>query len=190
MAYCETPSPQGNTLKAILASYLTRSWAGGNQVFDTPGNIAKFALISSAATAIAATIGAASLALVGYLEPDSVAPVWLTWWLGDLAGALVVTPVVLLWGTSKFASLPTGQITRTAATVLAAGAVGIIAFSPWIQQTSIRDALAFLAIAPLLWAALRGGTRDTATGARVISGFAVWGTLMNAGPFTKGSIND
>ena len=65
----------------------------------------------------------------------------------------------------------------------------MMAFSPVLQQTPVRDALAFLAVPPLMWASLRKGTRDTATVALIISAFAVWGTLMNGGPFAKPSLN-
>ena len=82
----------GNTLEAVTAGYLVRHWAEGEQVFDTPTGVAKFTLISLAATLVSATIGVSSLTLAGYAEVSSFISVWLTWWLGDLAGALVVTP--------------------------------------------------------------------------------------------------
>ena len=95
----------GNTLEAVIAGYLVRHWAEGEQVFDTPTGIAKFTLISLAATMVSATIGVSSLTLAGYAEVSSFISVWLTWWLGDLAGALVVAPVVVLWAKSEPASL-------------------------------------------------------------------------------------
>jgi two-component sensor histidine kinase/integral membrane sensor domain MASE1 len=180
----------GNTLEALLAGFLVALWAGGIQVFSTPTGIAKFGLISLAATAVSASIGVGSLAVAGYAEPSTFTSIWLTWWLGDLAGALVVAPVVLLWGRSEPSSFTTRQITKTLTTALSAVAVGILAFSPWVQQTPARDALAFLAVPPLLWTALRGSTRDTATVVLIISTFAVWGTLMNGGPFARPTLND
>ena len=179
----------GNTLEAVIAGYLVRRWAEGDQVFDTPTGVSKFALISVAATFVSATIGVSSLTLAGYAEVDSFISIWITWWLGDLAGALVVAPVVVLWAKSEPSSLTPPQITGTVLTYLAAVAVGVMAFSPVLQQTPVRDALAFLAVPPLMWASLRKGTRDTATVALIISAFVVWGTLMNGGPFAKPSLN-
>jgi PAS domain S-box-containing protein len=71
-----------------------------------------------------------------------------------------------------------------------AAAVGVVAFSPLIKQTAQRGPLAFLAIMPLIWAALRLGPRNTATVTFVLSAFAVWGTIMDGGPFARGTIND
>ena len=180
----------GNTLEAVIAGYLVRHWAEGEQVFDTPTGVAKFTLISLAATLVSATIGVSSLAVAGYAEMSSFMSVWPTWWLGDLAGALVVTPVVVLWANSNPASFTPPQITGTGLTYLAAIAVGAFAFSPLVQQTTLHDALIFVVILPLLWASLRQGPRDTATVALIISAFAVWCTAMQCGPFAKPNLND
>ena len=131
-----------------------------------------------------------SLTLAGYAEVSSFISVWLTWWLGDLAGALVVAPVVVLWAKSEPASLTPPQITRTGLTCLGAIAAGVIAFSPLLQQTTLHDALIFVIILPLLWASLRQGPRDTATVALIISAFVVWCAAMQCGPFAKPSLND
>ena len=69
------------------------------------------------------------------------------------------------------------QLTKTSITFLAAAAVGLIAFSPLMYQTPARDPLGFLAILPLLWAALRRGPRNTATVALILASFAIWGTM-------------
>jgi two-component sensor histidine kinase len=68
--------------------------------------------------------------------------------------------------------------------------VGLVAFSPLIQQTSVRGPLAFLAVAPLLWSALRHDQRDTATVALVLCAFAIWGTVSDGGPFARPNLND
>src|SRR6476620_10383712 len=168
----------GNTLEAVIAGYLVRHWAEGEQVFDTPTGIAKFTLISLAATLVSATIGVSSLTLAGYAEVSSFISVWLTWWLGDLAGALVVAPVVVLWAKSEPASLRPPQITGTGLTYLAAVAAGVMVFGcPVMHHIPVHEALGFLVVLPLLWASLRQGPRDTATVVLIISVFAVGCTL-------------
>jgi DNA-binding CsgD family transcriptional regulator/PAS domain-containing protein len=173
-----------------LRGYLVSHWARGEQVFDTPTGVTKFALISLAATLVSATIGVSSLTVAGYAEVSSFISVWLTWWLGDLAGALVITPVVVLWAKSEPASLTPSQITRTGLIYLAAVAAGAIAFSPLFQQTTLDNAVVFVVIPPLLWASLRQGPRDTATVALIVSAFVVWCTELQCGPFARPSLND
>ena len=172
----------GNTLEAVIAGHLVRRWAEGDQVFDTPTGVSKFALISVAATFVSATIGVSSLTLAGYAEVGSFISIWITWWLGDLAGALVVAPVVVLWAKSEPSSLTPPQITRTVLTYLAAIAVGAIAFSPLLQQTTVHDALIFVVIPPLMWASLRQG--PTRYRNRRAYNFRIRGLVyaMNGGP--------
>ena len=179
----------GNTLEAVIAGYLVGHWAKG-ELFDTPLGTIKFALIVLAATAVSATIGVSSLTFAGYADVSGFTSVWLTWWFGDLAGALIVTPVVVLWAKSDPGSLKAPQITRTGLIYLATAAVGAIAFGPLVQQTTFDGAIIFIVILPLVWASIREGPRDTATITLIISAFVVWCTEMQCGPFAKPNLND
>ena len=112
----------------------------------------------------------------------------MTWWLGDLAGALVVAPVVVLWFRSNAVRslLEPQSLALYAATCV----VGLLAFSPIFAQTPSRDLLAFLVPVPLLWAALDRGQRDTAAVGLILAAFAVWGTMEQAGPFARANLNE
>src|SRR4029453_4362704 len=87
----------GNTLEGVVACYLMNVWSNGRRTFDTSTTVPKSPVISVAAATVAATIGVASLTLAGFSDRPSFPAVWMTWWLGDLAGALVVPPVIVLW---------------------------------------------------------------------------------------------
>ncbi len=186
--FTSTSIALGNILEAITAAYLTNRWGGGTQVFSTPTGVAKFAVFSAASTLISATMGAGSLTWAGYAAAHELAFVWLTWWLGDLAGALVVAPVIVLWIQSAAPDRKNAMITGL--TLFAAVAVGIVAFSPLIPQMWVRNPLGFLSILPLLWAGLYLGPRDTATVAFILCLFAIWGTEENVGPFAGSTLND
>jgi signal transduction histidine kinase/ActR/RegA family two-component response regulator len=181
----------GNTLESLVGGYLISRWSGGPRTFDSPAGVARFALIVLvAATPVSATIGVGSLALAGFADAARLASTWLTWWLGDLAGALVITPVIVLWVQSRSGAPPREDLLETGAVIAAAIAVGILAFSPLLEQTPNRDPLGFLAVLPLMWAALRCNQRDTASVALVLSGFALWGALSGEGPFARSTLND
>ena len=122
-----------------------------------------------------ATIGVASLSVAGYAPWANFPSIWTTWWLGDFAGALVIAPVIVLWASVDLRSLGREQIRRTAAVLATAIVVGLIAFSPLLDQIPNRAPLGFLAILPLMGAALWRGPRDTATVVLILSCFAVWG---------------
>lgn len=180
----------GNSLEAVAGAYLINRWSGGCNTFSTPNSVAKFVLICVViATPMSASIGLTSLATVGYIEPKNFADAWITWWLGDATGALVITPVIVLWAAGHHYAFSRNEFLETVSVLATAAVVGLIAFSPLIEQTPGRDPLGFLAILPMLWAALRRGPRDTATVALVLAGATIWGTLMGGGPFTSGDLN-
>jgi PAS domain S-box-containing protein len=182
----------GNTSEALVGGYLIRRWSDGPQTFDSPSGVARFALFcSAAATPISATVGVGSLSTAGYISATDLDSVWMTWWLGDLASALVIAPAIVLWATSHFRSLEGSDFLGTALVCGAGSVVGLIAFSPLVKvPIGGRDALGFLAVLPLMWAALRGSQRDTATVSIILSCFAVWGTLFGHGPFARENLNE
>ena len=180
----------GNSLEAVVGAYLINRWSSGCNTFSTPNSVAKFALICFViATPISASIGLTSLATAGYIGRTNFANAWVTWWLGDVTGALVIAPVIVLWASSHYHAFNRNEFLETVGVLATAAAVGLIAFSPLIEQTPSRDPLGFLAILPMLWAALRRGPRDTATVALVLAGITIWGTFTGGGPFTTAYLN-
>jgi integral membrane sensor domain MASE1 len=180
----------GNSLEAVVGAYLINRWSSGCNTFSTPNSVAKFALICFVmATPISASIGLTSLATAGYIERTNFANAWVTWWLGDVTGALVIAPVIVLWASTHYHAFNRNEFLETVGVLSTAAAVGLVAFSPLIEQTPSRDPLGFLAILPMLWAALRRGPRDTSTVALVLAGMTIWGTLTGGGPFTTADLN-
>src|SRR5262245_46966249 len=180
----------GNMLEALAGAWLVNRWSGGWDTFATPVGVVRFALISVVATTFSPTIGVASVASAGLAEWSNFGPIWLTWWLGDLAGALVITPALVLWARSAPDAFRGPDVIESGIIYAGTGVIGIFAFSPLIEQTAERGPLAFLAILPLLWAALRLSQRETATVALLLSIFAVWATLLGGGPFARESLNE
>ena len=93
---------------------------------STPGGVAKFALVALLpGTMLSATIGVGSLALTGAADWASAPAIWFTWWLGDVASALVVTPVVVLWATEKFRPFRFTQFVRSLVALAGAARSGL-----------------------------------------------------------------
>src|SRR5262245_38807063 len=183
--YTSAAIATGNSLEGVVGTFLINRWSGGVRTFTTPAGTVRFALISTAATVISPAIGVSSLSFGGYAEWAEFGPIFISWWLGDLAGALMVAPVLVLW-----ADDPRTPARETIAIFVVAASIGLIAFSPMLEQTVNRTPLAFLAVAPLVWTALRRDPRDTATAALILAVFAVWGTSVGGGPFSWAGLNE
>jgi PAS domain S-box-containing protein len=181
----------GNTLEALTTAWLLMRWSGGTRTFDTPARVAMFTLLCLVSgTLLSATIGVGSLTLAGYADPRNSALIWLTWWLGDVGGQLLLAPVIVLWALAGARAFEPSTFRSSVAVATGAALIGFVAFGPLFHESSLRTPASFLAIVPLLWAALRYTQRDTATAALVVCCFAIWGTLEHSGPLVGVNIND
>lgn len=181
----------GNGAEAFIATLLLQRWARGERVFQSPTGVGKFAVIVTAVAApISATVGVAALAITGFAEWSDAVPIWITWWLGNLAGAILTAPALVLWARTVRGEEPAPLVANALLSFASALLIATIAFSPVSPvPISSRSALAFLVIMPLLWSALRLGLRETATMALLISSFAVWGAIAGSSPFIQDTLN-
>ncbi|HEX2402250.1 MAG TPA: MASE1 domain-containing protein, partial [Mycobacterium sp.] len=176
----------GYALEAVVGGYLAAIWSGGVRTFDTSTGVLKFALIGLApGTALSAGIGTASLSLAGYVEWSDFPAIGFAWWLGDVAGALVITPVIVLWARRDWRGLAPGEVLEAGVVLLLAAAVGFVLFDPPIEAAAIRSSLGFLAILPLLWATLRCDPAVTTTAALILACFAVAAAVTGGRPIAE-----
>jgi diguanylate cyclase (GGDEF)-like protein len=181
----------GNTLEAWLGAALVGRFAAGRQAFSRPRNAFRFAVLAAAvSTVVSATFGITSLALGGFAPWTAFWHIWLTWWLGDGAGSLVVAPVVLLWAENWRIQWTRRQAAEAAALLGCLLLVGLLVFGGQFPNASKNYPLEFLCIPVLLWAAFRFGARETATLILLLSVIAIRGTLRGFGPFARETQNE
>jgi len=179
----------GNTLEALIGASLVRRFANGPRAFERPEGVFRWILFAGTiSTLVSATIGSTSLCLTGWASWHDYGPVWLTWWLGDAAGALIVAPVLLLWATNPRWHWNRRQSIEAALLLAAVGLVGLVMFGSRLIDRSAPHA--FLLIPLLMWGAARFGQREAATATLLLSGLAIFGTLRGFGPFVRASPND
>jgi len=180
----------GNTLEAVLGAWLVGRFAGGLKVFDRARTIFAFVLLAAmVSTALSAAFGVTSLCLGGFAQWQQYWAVWWTWWLGDMVGALTVTPLLVIWLAQPAVGLTTKQAPEAAGLLLTVVLVGQIVFRGRNPFSDPNAPLGYAALLPLLWAAFRFGPRGAATTAFIASGIALWGTLHGFGPFVKADTN-
>jgi diguanylate cyclase (GGDEF)-like protein len=177
----------GNTLEGLLGAYLVNRFARGGRVFDRVRDIFVFAALAGlVSTMVAATIGVASLALGGSLAWGDVGPVWLTWWLGDAVGDIVIAPPLILWtGVKPGVHWTRRHMAEALGLVVVTVAVGFAVFGGVFP--SRHYPLTVLVWPLLIWTALRFGPREAATVILVVSSIAIFQTVHGLGPFVRPS---
>jgi signal transduction histidine kinase len=178
----------GNTLEAAVGAALVARYAGGARAFDRASTFLRFVLLGGMlGTAVSATVGTTALLVSGEAAWGASRAIWLTWWLGDLAGALIVTPVLVLWSTRGEFEVLRAQRFEAALLLMVVVATGMLVFA---HNELSRYPLPFLCIPPLIWAAFSFGQREVATSVALLSAVATWNTVHGSGPFATGSHNE
>ena len=179
----------GNTLEGLAGAYLIARFANGAKCLERLQDTFKFALLGGlVCTTISATFGTTLLAVTGFAHWAEFKPIWLTWWLGNAAGVVIVTPLLLLWKANPRVRWSWTRLSEFAVLVTGLMIVGQLVFGPFAGIRSYP--LEYLCIPFLVWAAFRFSPREAATVTPVLAAIAVRGTLHGFGPFVVGSKND
>lgn len=182
----------GNTLEALAGAYLVQRYAGGTLAFDHADDVIKYTLLAAlGSTVIAATVGVASLVLGGAAPPGGAGIIWLTWWLGDVGGDVVVAPLILLLRAPSYGIEWDLRRTLEAALLatLAFLAAEVVFGSP-ARPAGGGYPLDFLIVPVLVWAAFRFGRRGAAVANALVYAVAVDWTRKGDGPFGSFAPND
>ncbi len=180
----------GNTAEALVCVYLLRRVAGFHTGMNRVVDVAWFAGVVLLTSGIGATVGVSTLMLAGRATVAAFGSLWSTWWIGDLLGALIVAPALMVWRSLPPRNLGPRRFAEGILGLLGVGALTwyVFAFRP--VQGVLHQALIYAVFPLVIWIALRAGQHGATLAALVISGIATWGTARGAGPFEAASMND
>jgi diguanylate cyclase (GGDEF)-like protein/PAS domain S-box-containing protein len=168
----------GNTLEALAGAQLLRLLRFRPSL-ERLRDVLALVLAAATCTLVSATIGVLALSLSGALDASHAASVWRTWWLGDLGGALLVAPVILVLANRRPA-LSAGQIAEAVALALATVAVSAIVFTG-------SAPVEYLVLPLLIWAALRFRQAGAVLASLTVAAIAAGCTADDLGPFVRAS---
>ena len=87
------------TLGTLLGAFLLRKTTNLHYPLERVTNVFKFLILTGMVGPIVnATVGVASLTLSGKVPWTAYGTVWLTWWISNVSGIFIVTPILLSWG--------------------------------------------------------------------------------------------
>jgi len=179
----------GNALEAVTAAYLVNRYADGRRVFERSHNIFKFALFAAFAATISATIGTTILSVGGLASWSRFSSIWSTWWLGDVVGAVMVTPFLVLWIENPRQQWTRRQMIELFFLFAGLFTVAWIIFGDGLHFVVSNYPFEYLCFPFLVWAAFRFGRRKAATAIVALAVVATWGTFHGFGPFARNSLN-
>jgi PAS domain S-box-containing protein len=178
----------GNTLEALVAVWLLQEVARWRNSLDSVADVMRLVGCATVlAPIVSATIGGLSLCLGGAAPWANFWSLWLTWWIGDGFGALIVTPLILSWRAP--ARLNAGHWPEIAVLLFLHLLVVMIVFGGWFPGPVKTYPLAYLSLPFLLWAALKFDLSIVTSAIVLMAGVAVWGAKHGYGPWVQTSPN-
>jgi integral membrane sensor domain MASE1 len=186
--------PIASTLEGLAGAYLVNRFAGGAKAFDTAQDVFRFAFFACiCAPAVGATVGMAAIYPGGRVNLAQCQLLWLTWWLADGIGILLVAPFLILLLRGSHHRLDWSELGELAFLLLALTSLCLIVFGPLSPSLNANRVLqAWLCIPFLIWAAFRFCPLEAAGTMLILFGSAIWGHLhgycfmaRNADPTTS-----
>lgn len=183
----------GNLLEVVVATALLHRLVRRGAPLGSVGSVCRMGVALAIGTAISATIGTLSLFLGDVVAARAFWSVWRTWWLGDLAGAVLVVPLALAWWRPLDHHLVRRrplELVAALATVAGFSALAVLNNAPVSTQGGLFSTrmLLFLTFPGLIWAAVRLRDRGATLAVALASGVVVWATTHFVGPFESHSM--
>ena len=177
------PAAAGDLADAVLATVILLRLVGPHARIDRLRQVGAVLVAVGSGEAIGATVGMFAWLVKDLIEPSELAVFWRSWWLGGLAGGLVVVPLAMTWARPRAVSWPWRRIAEGVLVLAAVAGLSVIALSA-------DEPLTYAVFPALMWAALRLGPQGATLAVATATGIAVWMTASDLGPFVEQSPSD
>jgi integral membrane sensor domain MASE1 len=180
----------GNTAEALVAAYLVRRAGGARPRLDVMRTVRALVLAAAPAGAlVSASIGVTTLWAAGDLPARTLDSALAVWWTGDVLGALVVAPLLLVWAPAAHSRIGARGPLEIALLCLGTVVAAELGLGQLFSSTILRQVDYLYLLFPfVIWAALRFGSRGASLMTLTVSAVAVWHTTRGAGPCGAGTV--
>jgi signal transduction histidine kinase/ActR/RegA family two-component response regulator len=173
-------------VELLITTYCLRRCFQGSHWFGRASDVFLFVFFSiCSGTILGPTIGVTMFALAGEVPWANYGITWVTWWIADSIGILVVAPIFLVASTRLWQFQQSLQTQRLEAAVL---------LFLWIVVSQITFgrgySLEYLFIPLPLWAAFRFDQLGATLLMGGIALLSAWATARGVGPFVHPSVNE
>ncbi len=168
--------------EALLGAYFLYRFTKSSDPFYQVKNVFIFIVFSSGISSlISAACGTSTVMLSGLGNWDQFNETFLTWWLGDAIGILVITPILIVHSTLPSNRFHPKLMREGIFLVISLIIVCKIVFANWSGDSHYP--LAYLPFPFLVWAVFRFDKLGVTVPTLVISIISIWETINGNGPF-------
>lgn len=183
----------GNTLESWIAYRLLMRHKLSSDLLK-PNDFLKLIIVAAAASCISAAIGPTSLLMQGNISLDLLQNGILHWWMADVFGIVLVTPLILIWRKFPQELFDVSRLAETTAFFTLSFLLGQMVFLGWFHSVSTSSALGYWPFLFVVWAAVRLGrhvviTLIIMTAVQALSGLRIHQGLFATDNLTSGLLS-
>lgn len=178
----------GCLLEAWYASANLPACGSGEDWLGRPAGILRFLWVAVAGTLLSASICVTSLGCGQFLTWESAPWLWFTWWIRDLAGVLLITPLLVAWRNGPDRNWCLARLLEALGLVFLLLLLCGILFAEREGHAMPAQLLTYLVIPFILWSAIRFGTQGVTVCAVVVGTAAVCATIVGGSLFAYRSL--
>jgi len=170
----------GNCLRSVVGASLMRRLVGTSIRLSRSWEVAGLLLFGG----LVSPMASATLGVLGSLlwKGSSSMSDWVSWWLSDGLGTVLVAPLLLTWSSAVLWPQRLRRFMELGVLLtLTALSANLIFGQP--SPSGVWSSLAYVSFAFVLWGALRLGPLGGASTSAVAAIFALWHTTLGRGPF-------
>ena len=173
----------GNLARAVVAVLILQRLIGPRAGMDRLVHVGAVLVAVAVGEGLSAVIAMTALRAGSVIEPSEMSVFLRSWWLGGLAGGLVVLPLAMALARRQAPVWRSRGVWEAAAMIAAVAGLSAIALSA-------EQPLTYLVFPGFIWAALRFGPQGATLAVAVAVVPAVWATSNELGPFVEHAPSD
>lgn len=171
-----------STIEALTGNFLVKQWIKNDYPFKNARNAFQFLLATLLMCVAGAVLGTLGLWLSNVVNTHELLKTALSWWVGNVVGILLFTPLVLSINYFRRFRLTSEKALEVGVFLLFAVAL-LLLFRFNTLNPTMEHALPFLILPFLLWLAFRFELMIAMAGVLQVSLLSIYITIQGAGPF-------
>jgi signal transduction histidine kinase len=168
----------GHVARAVVAVIILQRLVGRRAAMDRLEQVGAVLVAVAAGEALAATVAVLARWAGGVIEVPEIGVFWRSWWLGGVAGGVVVVPLALAWAHPRALVWRGRRVGALALMLAAVAGLSVIALSA-------DQPLTYMVFPAFIWAALRFGPPGATLAVAIGAVIAVLITSHEQGAFVE-----
>ncbi len=174
--------PLASTLESLFAVWLLTHYGYSLRAINSFKDFFRLTgIVGAISSSIAALMGSTMLLLAGSITGNAYLTTFRDWWMGDMLGIILVTPIILVWRTLPMGWLKPARLFEFSLLITLTFFAGQIIFMDWFQSILAPVTYDYWLFLFITWSAIRFGLHGTVMVLLIVTVQALIGSSRGLG---------